>query len=160
MQKSLIASVLVLLLGHAADSLQITASRRQWLSRIAVPICVTVPVVPAAHAETAFLSVSPGFHEIRDDEIVEAQQARGEKVDLNNAGIVEYKEFPGMFPRVAGLVCSHGPYRRVKDFYSIPNVSVTNKLDVDEKAWLRCLFYSSPSSYSHPFSFNVSCAAF
>ena len=127
--------LLLLLLGNA-QSLQMTmtTTRRQWFSHIAVPVCVG-SVAPAAHAETAFLSVSPGFHEIRDDEIVEAQQARGEKVDLNNAGIVEYKDFPGMFPRVAGLVCSHGPYKRVKDFYAIPNVSLCSKSDV----WLHCL---------------------
>ena len=32
-----------------------------------------------------------------------------------------------MFPRVAGLVCSHGPYRSVKAFYDIPGLTARDK---------------------------------
>ena len=114
-------------LAAEATALQVPeqVTRRHWFEAGAALGAALAPA--AANAETSFLSVSPGFHEIRDDEVVEAQQFRGEKVDMNNAGIVEYKEFPGMYPRVAGIVCSHGPYKNVKQFYSIPGLTARDK---------------------------------
>ena len=72
-------------------ALQPRISRRNLLldTAIVAPLVGGSSSVDAS--ETAFLSVSAGFHDIRDDEIVEAQQFRGDKLDLNNAGVVEYK---------------------------------------------------------------------
>ena len=71
-------------------ALQARISRRNWLLNTAI-IAPLVGGSSVDASETAFLSVSAGFHDIRDDEIVEAQQFRGDKLDLNNAGVVEYK---------------------------------------------------------------------
>merc|ERR1719436_831810 len=48
-----------------------------------------------------------------------------DKVDLNNANVQAYRQFPGMYPTAAGQIASHGPYKQVSDIYNIP--------DLDEK---------------------------
>ncbi|CAE8609880.1 unnamed protein product [Polarella glacialis] len=45
-----------------------------------------------------------------------------DKVDINNANIQAYRQFPGMFPTAAAVICTHGPYNNVGDIFSIPNV--------------------------------------
>ncbi|KAL3817297.1 hypothetical protein ACHAXA_003218 [Cyclostephanos tholiformis] len=56
-----------------------------------------------------------------------SQQARGEKIDINGAFVVDYKQFPGMYPGLAGKIASHGPYTDVKDILKIPGVTENDK---------------------------------
>jgi len=56
-----------------------------------------------------------------------SQQATGGKVDLNNAFVDEYMQFPGMYPRVAGKIASNGPYDSVKDMYKIEGLTDRDK---------------------------------
>ena len=45
-----------------------------------------------------------------------------DKVDVNNANVQAYKQFPGFFPTAAGVIATHGPYKEVKEIFDIPNV--------------------------------------
>merc|ERR1719499_2525776 len=45
-----------------------------------------------------------------------------DKVDINNANVQAYRQFPGMFPTAAGAIATHGPYEKVSDVYNIPNM--------------------------------------
>mmetsp|Transcript_27516 Transcript_27516/g.85877 ORF Transcript_27516/g.85877 Transcript_27516/m.85877 type:complete len:198 (-) Transcript_27516:12-605(-) len=45
-----------------------------------------------------------------------------DKVDINNANVQAYRQFPGMYPSAAGAIATHGPYKSVSDVYSIPNL--------------------------------------
>eukprot|EP00930_Biecheleria_cincta_P031396 TRINITY_DN2179_c0_g1_i1.p1 TRINITY_DN2179_c0_g1~~TRINITY_DN2179_c0_g1_i1.p1 ORF type:complete len:200 (+),score=48.58 TRINITY_DN2179_c0_g1_i1:75-674(+) len=45
-----------------------------------------------------------------------------DKVDINNANVQAYKQFPGFFPTAAGVIATHGPYKEVKEIFDIPNV--------------------------------------
>jgi len=45
-----------------------------------------------------------------------------DKVDINNANVQAYRQFPGMYPSAAGQICSHGPYKTVADVYNIPGL--------------------------------------
>merc|ERR1712107_487588 len=42
-----------------------------------------------------------------------------DKVDLNNANVQAYRQFPGMYPTAAGWIATHGPYKQVSDLYEI-----------------------------------------
>lgn len=57
-----------------------------------------------------------------------SQQAKGDKIDINGAFVVDYKQFPGMYPSAAGKIASHGPYKKVDEIYSIPGVSDHDKM--------------------------------
>ncbi|KAJ1635185.1 photosystem II 12 kDa extrinsic protein-domain-containing protein [Pavlovales sp. CCMP2436] len=35
----------------------------------------------------------------------------------------DYQKLPGFYPRVAGLIASHGPYRSVADVFQIPGLT-------------------------------------
>merc|ERR1712150_433125 len=45
-----------------------------------------------------------------------------DKVDLNNANVQAYRQFPGMYPTAAGQIATHGPYKSVADIYDIPGL--------------------------------------
>mmetsp|Transcript_557 Transcript_557/g.1384 ORF Transcript_557/g.1384 Transcript_557/m.1384 type:complete len:193 (-) Transcript_557:171-749(-) len=45
-----------------------------------------------------------------------------DKVDLNNANLQAYRQFPGMYPTAAGAIATHGPYKDIADIYNIPNL--------------------------------------
>ena len=40
---------------------------------------------------------------------------RGTKVDLNNSSVRAFKQFPGMYPTIAGKIIVGGPYSSVND---------------------------------------------
>merc|ERR1711920_283351 len=50
-----------------------------------------------------------------------------DKVDLNNANVQAYRQFPGMYPTAAGAIATHGPYKQVSDIFEIPGISDTVK---------------------------------
>jgi len=45
-----------------------------------------------------------------------------DKVDINNANVQAYRQFPGMYPTAAGAIATHGPYSKVADIYEIPGL--------------------------------------
>merc|ERR1712241_754188 len=45
-----------------------------------------------------------------------------DKVDINNANVQAYRQFPGMYPTAAGKIASNGPYANVEDIYKIPGL--------------------------------------
>eukprot|EP00931_Biecheleriopsis_adriatica_P043675 TRINITY_DN2495_c0_g1_i7.p1 TRINITY_DN2495_c0_g1~~TRINITY_DN2495_c0_g1_i7.p1 ORF type:complete len:210 (-),score=65.80 TRINITY_DN2495_c0_g1_i7:32-610(-) len=45
-----------------------------------------------------------------------------DKVDINNANVQAYRQFPGMYPTAAGMICTHGPYKSVQEVYDIPGM--------------------------------------
>merc|ERR1719145_256580 len=45
-----------------------------------------------------------------------------DQVDLNNANVQAYRQFPGMYPTAAGQIATHGPYKQVSDIYNIPGL--------------------------------------
>ena len=56
-----------------------------------------------------------------------SQQKRGEKIDINGAFVIDYKQLPGMYPHAAGMIASHGPYKSIKDIYNIPGLNDNDK---------------------------------
>eukprot|EP00804_Cyclotella_cryptica_P030928 CCRYP_019612-RC/>CCRYP_019612-RC protein AED:0.10 eAED:0.10 QI:209/1/1/1/1/1/3/238/154 len=76
---------------------------------------------PVAHAGTAnpFLEEEINFEP--------SQQARSDKVDINGAFVIDYKQFPGFYPHAAGMIASHGPYNTVADIYKIPGITANDK---------------------------------
>merc|ERR1712207_61517 len=45
-----------------------------------------------------------------------------DKVDVNNANVQAFRQFPGMYPTAAGQIATHGPYSKVSDIYDIPGL--------------------------------------
>lgn len=51
----------------------------------------------------------------------------GEKVDVNNANVRAYQKFPGMYPTIAGLIVTNGPFENVDDVLKIPDLTDQQK---------------------------------
>ena len=68
------------------------------------------------------VSIAPGAAnalgwEPADNEIVPNQVLRVGKLDVNNSPVADYMKYPGMYPKIGGLIATGGPYRSVKDIY-------------------------------------------
>lgn len=55
----------------------------------------------------------------------------GDVVDINNANVRVYVKFPGMYPTLAGLIVSNGPYKSVDELYNLPLTS-TQRATLDK----------------------------
>ncbi|OLP82291.1 Photosystem II 12 kDa extrinsic protein, chloroplastic [Symbiodinium microadriaticum] len=73
-------------------------------------------------AAAAAVAVAPGAAQAMVDYDGIKYLGGTDKVDINNANIQAYRQFPGMFPTIAGLIGTHGPYSQVSDIYNIPGM--------------------------------------
>jgi len=54
-----------------------------------------------------------------DNEIVKEQRTVVGKLDINNAAVADYMQYPGMYPTIGGKIANNGPYEKVKDVYKL-----------------------------------------
>jgi photosystem II PsbU protein len=51
----------------------------------------------------------------------------GKKLDLNNTNVRSFRQYPGLYPTLAGLIVKNAPYNKVEDVLSIPGLSEQQK---------------------------------
>jgi photosystem II PsbU protein len=51
----------------------------------------------------------------------------GEKIDLNNSDIRDFRDLRGFYPNLAGKIIKNAPYEEVEDVLDIPGLSATQK---------------------------------
>jgi photosystem II PsbU protein len=80
-----------------------------WLTSglVLAGLLVGLVLPPAALADD--------LRNVADDKIAES----GGKVDLNNASVRRFQQFPGMYPTLAGKIVLGGPYEDVEDVLSL-----------------------------------------
>lgn len=44
-------------------------------------------------------------------------------IDINNANVRAYAKYPGMYPTVAGIIATNGPFESVSDLFKIPGLT-------------------------------------
>ena len=76
----------------------------------------------ASTAAAAAVAITPGAAQAMIDYDGVKYLGGTDKVDINNANIQAYRQFPGMFPTIAGLIGTHGPYKQVSEIYDIPGM--------------------------------------
>lgn len=55
-----------------------------------------------------------------------------DKVDVNNANVHAYMQFPGFYPNLAGLIAANGPYENVDELYKLPGLSSNQKKTLEK----------------------------
>jgi photosystem II PsbU protein len=65
---------------------------------------------------------SPQAAQAQNAADLQLQQAAG-KIDLNNASVRAFRQFPGMYPTLASKIVQSGPFNRVDDVFNIPGLS-------------------------------------
>jgi photosystem II PsbU protein len=53
--------------------------------------------------------------------------AYGSKIDLNNANIMAFSNYRGLYPTLAKLILKNAPYSRVEDVLNLPGLSERQK---------------------------------
>jgi len=51
----------------------------------------------------------------------------GKKLDVNNTNVRAFRQLPGMYPTLAGLIVKNAPYESVEDILEIPGLSDKQK---------------------------------
>ena len=51
----------------------------------------------------------------------------GKKLDLNNSGVRDFRQYPGMFPTLAALIIKNAPYEKVEKVLDIPGLTQAQK---------------------------------
>jgi photosystem II PsbU protein len=51
----------------------------------------------------------------------------GKKLDLNNTNVRAFRQVPGLYPTLAGLIVKHAPYENVEDVLKIPGLTDRQK---------------------------------
>lgn len=60
-------------------------------------------------------------------QVIPEQVAAADKIDFNNAPIGEYRLLPGMFPKIAGIIASDGPYKKQQDVLKLDRLTSADK---------------------------------
>ena len=63
-----------------------------------------------------------------DNEIVKEQRTVTGKLDINNAAVADYMQYPGLYPKIGGKISNNGPYKSVKDVYKVLTSAEKKKL--------------------------------
>ncbi|NDJ19687.1 photosystem II complex extrinsic protein PsbU [Myxacorys almedinensis] len=53
--------------------------------------------------------------------------AFGRKLDLNNTNVRYFRQYPGLYPTLAGLIVKNAPYESVEDVLDIPGLTGQQK---------------------------------
>jgi photosystem II PsbU protein len=59
--------------------------------------------------------------------IAQADEAMGQKIDLNNTNVRAFTQYPGMYPTLARMVVKYAPFNRVEDVLDMPDLSGRQK---------------------------------
>lgn len=51
----------------------------------------------------------------------------GEKIDLNNTNVRAFREYPGMYPTLAGMIVRNAPFEKVEDVLDMPGLTERQK---------------------------------
>jgi photosystem II PsbU protein len=51
----------------------------------------------------------------------------GKKLDLNNTNVRYFRQVPGLYPTLAGLIVKNAPYEKVEDVLNIPGLTERQK---------------------------------
>lgn len=77
------------------------------------------PAIAFGYHPPLLAEVEFKYRNAADDKIDEI----GDKIDLNNASIREFRELRGFFPNLAAAIIRNAPYETVKDVLNIPDLS-------------------------------------
>jgi photosystem II PsbU protein len=80
----------------------------------------------AIAADGLFLNapVLAEFRNLVDDKM---QTEYGAKLDLNNTNVRAFREYPGMYPTLAGMIVKYAPFNDIDDVMNMPGLTERQK---------------------------------
>lgn len=99
----------------------------KFISRLLVVCSLVIGLVGFAGVDLAqALAPNPVLAELN---AVDAKLTTdfGQKIDLNNSDIRDFRNLRGFYPNLAGKIIQNAPYEQVEDVLDIPGLSETQK---------------------------------
>jgi photosystem II PsbU protein len=81
----------------------------------------------ARSSSPSLLAVEVEQEEVRNKVADKMATSYGKKLDLNNTNVRYFRDVPGLYPTLAGLIVKHAPYTQVEDVLSIPGLTESQK---------------------------------
>ncbi|PSB03805.1 photosystem II complex extrinsic protein PsbU [Merismopedia glauca] len=51
----------------------------------------------------------------------------GKKIDVNNTNVRAFRQYPGLYPTIAGKIVANAPYKNVQDILELPGLTEAQK---------------------------------
>ncbi len=81
--------------------------------------------VGSALRSTQFIAAEAGsLRNVVEDKLA---TSFGKKLDLNNTNVRYFRQYPGLYPTLAGLIVKNAPYETVEDVLNIPGLNEQQK---------------------------------
>lgn len=65
--------------------------------------------------------------EVRDVVSNKLASEFGQKIDLNNTNLRAFRQYPGFYPTLAGIIVKNAPYEKVEDVLDLPGLTERQK---------------------------------
>ncbi|UBF25224.1 photosystem II complex extrinsic protein PsbU [Kovacikia minuta CCNUW1] len=98
-----------------------------WLGTSHNALAASFPQIPVALNATTFTPNLVAVEGVRDVVGEKLAGDYGKKVDLNNTNVRGFRQYPGLYPSLAGLIVKNAPYQKVEDVLKIPGVTERQK---------------------------------
>jgi photosystem II PsbU protein len=101
-----------------------------WLGLPQSALATPMPLMDASSLSNVELQSSPilladlNLRNAADDKLA---TEFGKKIDLNNTHVRAFRQYPGMYPTLAGKIVQNAPYENVEDVLNIPGLSDRQK---------------------------------
>ncbi|HIK14141.1 MAG TPA: photosystem II complex extrinsic protein PsbU [Leptolyngbyaceae cyanobacterium M33_DOE_097] len=94
-----------------------------WLPQNALAASLTFPQASAITFTPKVLAAEA----IRNPMEEKMRTEFGKKLDLNNTNVRYFRQIPGLYPTLAGLIVKNAPYESVEDVLEIPGLTDRQK---------------------------------
>jgi photosystem II PsbU protein len=98
---------------------------RGWILSLLLVFCLGFPSLAQPALGDA---LTPVFAKSPDMQYGQLScEPSGQLIDLNNANIADFCQYQGLYPTIAKLILQHGPFAKVEDVLSMPDLSDRQK---------------------------------
>jgi len=98
-----------------------------WLGISQDALAASFPPANLAINATTFIPKLLAVDDVRDVVGAKLASEYGKKVDLNNTNVRGFRQYPGLYPSLAGLIVKNAPYQKVEDVLKIPGLTERQK---------------------------------
>ncbi|MBD2327375.1 photosystem II complex extrinsic protein PsbU [Alkalinema sp. FACHB-956] len=96
-----------------------------WLGNVQSAMAANFGAMGAWMQPTTVLAAEAG--ELRNTVSDKLATEFGKKLDLNNTNVRYFRDLPGMYPKLAGIIVKNAPYAQVNDVLNIPGLTNEQK---------------------------------
>lgn len=98
-----------------------------WLGVPQNALAATLPQAPLQVSSMVSMPKLLAAEDLRDVIGDKLRTEYGKKIDLNNTNVRAFRQYPGLYPTLAGLIVKNAPYESVEDVLDLPGLTARQK---------------------------------